>query len=278
MPGRYSQAFYGQEQWAQADLDWIGIYPDAVPRRRSMRRDLSDPFYFVDVSGYDPFALPPLAFYPDEVPRRRSTRRGLGFEFYSEPYRVVTVEMFSSMFGTDYPDRVPEFKPFAYTAPTYFATSPISYTSPEFSIGWLPDYPDYIRPKHRAYLDGGMFAEPGFSLAVRPEPTVAELAAIFGTEWPDLVPKYSKNTNLYPVYIGPIRTPGLRWVEPAITAISTSWTEPAITAISSVWTEPALATSLPSYYGQVLYGTAYYAARNENWTEPAIAPTTGEDD
>src|SRR3990172_6646195 len=98
MPARFSQFVWGQEQWRQADLDWLPTYPDQVRigyRRHSPARE-----------GYFTIAI----FVP------------------------ATTDTFSSIFGSDYPDIVPTYKHRIYLHPTSFVVSPEAMTAPQLVL------------------------------------------------------------------------------------------------------------------------------------------------
>jgi len=219
---RWGQFRWGTRRWAGTDISWLPDYPDQIR------------------IGY----------------RKVSPARA---GYFCESYDFTpTVPMLDPIFGTEYPDIVPTFRHRTYLHPTYWVMSPEAMTAAQAAIGWLPDYPDFLRRSRRsAYFTP---FDIDFLHDVRPEPTVAQMASMFATEYPDIVPMYKKRMFVALIYVGPIRTPGGLWTEPAITAISSSWTEPAITAVSTTWTEPAI------------------TAITTTWTEPAITPTTGEDE
>jgi len=219
---RWGQFRWGTRRWAGTDISWLPDYPDQIR------------------IGY----------------RKVSPARA---GYFCESYDFTpTVPMLDPIFGTEFPDIVPTFRHRTYLHPTHWVMSPEAMTAAQAAIGWLPDYPDFLRRSRRsAYFTP---FDVDFLHDVRPEPSVAEMTGMFATEYPDIVPMYKKRMFVALIYTGPIRTPGGLWTEPAITAISSSWTEPAITAVSTTWTEPAV------------------TAVTTPWTEPAITPTTGEDE
>lgn len=170
---------------------------------------------------------PDFVCYPDQIPVRRSLRRNMRGETYTEVVITPpTIDALTAIYTKQYDDIVPKFKHRIYLHPTDHTRPPLT-TEGQQGIEWQPEYPDFIISRNRmAYLVGGMAPKSGHT--ARTDAAVDTMAELFGGDWPDYIPPNKKRAAWMSSFIAPTRTPASLWTEPAITAISTTWTEPAL--------------------------------------------------